>query len=93
MTDLKGHRDGKHQLHMIGNAHMDPVWIWDWREGFGEVWATFRSALDLLDEHPDCVFTASSAAHHEWMELHDPAMFERIRSAVAAGRWCVVGGM
>jgi alpha-mannosidase len=93
MTDLKGHQDGKHQLHMIGNAHMDPVWIWDWREGFGEVWATFRSALDLLDEHPDCVFTASSAAHHEWMELHDPAMFERIRSAVAAGRWCVVGGM
>ncbi len=33
-------------LHLIGNAHMDPVWIWDWREGFGEVWATFRSALD-----------------------------------------------
>ena len=28
-------------MHLIGNAHMDPVWIWDWREGFGEVWATF----------------------------------------------------
>ena len=37
-------------LLVIANAHMDPIWIWDWREGFGEVWATFRSALDRLAE-------------------------------------------
>lgn len=82
-----------HTVHLIGNAHMDPVWIWDWREGFGEVWATFRSALDRLGEHAGIVFTASSAAHHEWIERHDPAMFEQVRAAVADGRWCLVGGM
>jgi alpha-mannosidase len=80
-------------VHLIGNAHMDPVWIWDWREGFGEVWATFRAALDRLAEHADVVFTASSAAHHAWIEQHDEALFEQIRAAVAAGRWCLVGGM
>ena len=80
-------------LHLIGNAHMDPVWIWDWREGFGEVWATFRSALDRLKESDDLIFTASSAAYYAWIEELDPAMFEEIIQSVAMGRWCVVGGM
>jgi alpha-mannosidase len=80
-------------LHMIGNAHMDPVWIWNWREGFGEVWATFGSALDRLEEYPDVIFTASSAAYYAWIEAHDPTMFTRIKDAVRDGRWCVVGGM
>jgi alpha-mannosidase len=80
-------------LHMIGNAHMDPVWIWNWREGFGEVWATFRSALERLEENPDVTFTASSAAYYAWIEVHDPTMFARIKEAVRDGRWCVVGGM
>ena len=85
--------DGTLSLHMIGNAHMDPVWIWNWREGFGEVWATFRSALERLDENPDVTFTASSAAYYAWIEAHDPEMFARIKDAVRDGRWCVVGGM
>lgn len=80
-------------MHLIGNAHMDPVWIWDWREGFGEVWATFRSALDRLRENEELVFTASSAAYYSWIEELDPSMFEEIRRAVESGRWCVVGGM
>ena len=37
-------------LHMIGNAHVDPVWLWRWREGFHEVEASFRSALERMDE-------------------------------------------
>jgi alpha-mannosidase len=84
---------GSRPLHLIGNAHIDPVWIWDWREGFGEVWATFRSALDRLSDHREFVFTASSAAFYAWIEHHDPAMFDEIRAAVASGRWCIVGGM
>ena len=23
-------------FHLIGNAHLDPVWLWDWREGLSE---------------------------------------------------------
>jgi len=84
---------GTEQLHLIANAHMDPVWIWDWREGFGEVWATFRSALDRIREHPELIFTASSASHHAWIAEHDPAMFAEIKAAVEAGRWFLAGGM
>jgi alpha-mannosidase len=84
---------GADSLYLIANAHMDPIWIWDWREGFGEVWATFRSALDRIAEHPDLIFTASSASHHAWIAEHDPAMFAEIKAAVAAGRWYLAGGM
>jgi len=79
-------------LHMIGNAHLDVVWLWPWQEGFGEVKATFRAALDLMNDCDDFLFTASSAALYEWIEHNDPAMFDEIKSRVAEGRWEIAGG-
>ncbi len=79
-------------LFMIGNAHIDPVWLWRWQEGFQEIKATFRSALDRMKEDEDFVFVASSAAFYAWIEQNDPAMFAEIRQSVADGRWGLVGG-
>jgi alpha-mannosidase len=79
-------------LHMIGNAHIDPVWLWQWPEGYQEVRATFRSAIDRLDENPDFVFTHTSVLFLAWVEESDPVLFGRIREYVAEGRWQVVGG-
>jgi alpha-mannosidase len=79
-------------LHMIGNAHIDPVWLWQWPEGYQEVRATFQSAIDRLDENPDFVFTHTSVLFLQWVEESDPDLFERIRARVADGRWQVVGG-
>ncbi|MCC6801239.1 MAG: alpha-mannosidase, partial [Anaerolineae bacterium] len=80
------------KLHMIGNAHIDPVWLWQWQEGFHEVKATFRSALDRMKEYDDFKFVASSAVFYSWVENSDPAMFAEIQQRVAEGRWQVVGG-
>ncbi len=77
-------------FHLIGHAHIDPVWLWDWREGHETVKATFRSALDRLREHPDMVFVHSSAAQYSWMEQH-PQLLAEIRDA-ARGQWEPVGG-
>ena len=79
-------------LHMIGNAHIDAVWLWPWEEGFAEVKATFASALDRMDEYPEFIFTCSSAAYYAWIEVNAPEMFERIRRRVAEGRWRITGG-
>lgn len=79
-------------VHMIGNAHLDPVWLWQWQEGFQEVKATFKSALDRIREYPDFVFTNSSAAYYEWVENNDPEMFEEIKQRIKEGRWIIVGG-
>lgn len=80
------------KLYMIGNAHLDPVWLWNWQEGFQETKATFRSALDRMKEDEDFIFSCSSAAYYEWIEKNNPAMFEEIRKRVAEGRWELVGG-
>lgn len=79
-------------LHMIGNAHLDPVWLWQWQEGFQETKATFRSALDRMKEYDDFIFTNSSAANYEWIENNEPEMFEEIKQRIKEGRWEIVGG-
>jgi alpha-mannosidase len=80
------------KLHMIGNAHIDPVWLWQWPEGYQEVRATFQSAVDRLDEYPDFVFTCDSSLFFRWVEESDRELFERIREHVATGRFQIVGG-
>ena len=79
-------------LHMIGNAHLDPVWLWRWPEGCAEAIATCWSAVDRLDEHAGFVFTRGEAVIYRWIEELDPPLFARIRSLVAEGRWAIVNG-
>jgi alpha-mannosidase len=80
------------KLHMIGNAHLDPVWLWQWQDGYHEAKATFRSALDRMQEYEDFIFISSSAAIYEWIEQSDPTMFAEIQRRVSEGRWKIVGG-
>lgn len=79
-------------VHMIGHAHIDPTWLWRWTEGYEEVRATFRSALDRMNETPAFKFTASSACFYMWTKTVDPEMFEEIRARVKEGRWEIAGG-
>src|SRR5688572_416764 len=79
-------------LHLIGNAHLDPVWLWDWREGLNEGISTCRAMVDLLREFPAARFIRGEAAIYEHVERHDPRLFEEIRGLIEAGRWDVVGG-
>jgi alpha-mannosidase len=82
----------KFKIHMIGQAHIDPVWLWNWSEGISVVHSTFQSALDRMKETPDFKFTASSAQFYHWVAENDPAMLKEIRKRVDEGRWCSVGG-
>lgn len=77
---------------MIGNAHIDPVWLWQWPEGYQEVRATFQSAIDRLEEYPDFVFTCDSSLFFAWVEESDEPLFEKIRERIAEGRFQVIGG-
>ncbi|MEZ3474831.1 MAG: hypothetical protein K1W27_18955 [Lachnospiraceae bacterium] len=83
----------KKNIHMIGNTHIDPVWLWQKAEGMQEVKSSFASALDRLDEFPNFKFTQSSISFLAWMKENCPEQFERIRARVAEGRWEIVGGM
>ena len=78
---------------MIGSAHLDPAWLWQWQEGYAEIKATFQSALDRMEETDDFIFTCAGACYYAWVEENEPAMFEKIRQRVEEGRWKIVGGM
>ena len=40
----------KKELHLICNAHLDPVWQWEWEEGAAETLSTFRVAAKFCHE-------------------------------------------
>ncbi len=80
------------KLYLIGNSHIDPVWLWRWQEGFSEILATFRSALDRMKDFPDFKYTSACASYYQLVEKVDPDMFAEIQERVREGRWCIVGG-
>ena len=80
-------------IRMIGQAHLDPVWLWRWTEGRAEALATSRSAVDRLREYPSFHYTRGEAQVYEWIEEECPALFAEIRALIDAGRWHVVNGM
>ena len=79
------------ELHLICNAHLDPVWQWDWNEGATAALATFYSACELADEY-DYIFCHNEALLYEYIEEYDPALFARIQALVKAGKWHIMGG-
>lgn len=79
-------------IHLIFQAHLDPIWLWPWTAGADAVLATCRNACDRLDAHPDLYFTFGEAWPLDLVERLDRPLFERIRDLVAEGRWDLSGG-
>ena len=80
------------KFHMIGHAHIDPVWLWPWTEGVAIVHSTFSAALDRMNETPGFCFISSSAQFYHWVAENDPKLMEKIKKRVADGSWCLIGG-
>src|SRR3546814_17436631 len=93
MRFVPGTADGTDvTVHLIFNAHIDPVWLWPWQSGMDEALATCRSACDRLDHNKDLIFTRGEAWVYDVVERLDPDLFGRIMKHVATGRWEITGG-
>ncbi len=79
-------------LYLICNAHIDPVWLWEWEEGLAETLSTFRAAAEMCEESEGFVFCHNEALLYQWTEEYEPALFEKIRALINAGKWSVMGG-
>jgi alpha-mannosidase len=79
-------------LHLICNAHLDPVWQWTWEEGWAEAVSTFREAARLLSEHDRLIFTHNESVLYRWVKGVDLHLFRTIRKWVEKGRWVIGGG-
>ncbi len=78
-------------MYLICNAHIDPVWQWDWEEGLAATLSTFRSVVNLSREY-DFVFAHNEAILYRWTERYDPELFAEIKKLIAAGKWKIMGG-
>ncbi len=79
-------------IHLICNAHIDPVWLWEWEEGAATALSTFRTAADLCEAYPGLIFNHNEALLYQWVEEYEPALFARILRLVQQGRWRIMGG-
>jgi len=92
MAPQKDNATSSNVVSLIGNAHLDPAWMWRMPEGLEAFSATCRSAIARIQEFPGFIFTCSSAAHYAFVEETDPKLFSEIQDAVKSGAWSIVGG-
>jgi len=80
------------QLHLICNAHIDPVWLWDIDEGISAALSTFRTAADFCEEYDGFIFNHNEVILYQWVEEYEPNLFARIQKLVKEGKWNIMGG-
>lgn len=80
------------KLHLLSNAHLDPVWQWEWEEGAAAAVSTFRAAADFCEEYDNYVFNHNEVILYKWVEEYEPELFVRIQRLVQAGKWHIMGG-
>ncbi len=79
------------KIHLICNAHIDPIWQWDWQEGASAVLSTFQSAVNLAEKH-DYIFCHNEVTVYKYVEEYAPELFSKIQELVKKGKWHIMGG-
>ncbi len=82
-----------HRVVATGHAHIDSAWLWPVRETVRKCARTFANVIALCDEHPDLVFSCSSAQQYAWVKQYYPELWGRLKEKVADGQFVPVGGM
>ena len=70
----------------IGHGHLDMAWLWPLRETRRKSARTYAKALNAIDANPGYIYGTSQPQQLWWMKNHQPALYARIKDAVAAGR-------
>ena len=81
----------KKRIHLVCNAHIDPIWQWDWPEGVSATLSTFYTAARLCDEF-DYIFCHNEVTVYKYIEEYAPELFEKIKELVKLGKWHIMGG-
>lgn len=82
----------KYTGHLVGHAHIDLQWLWEWQEGIVASRDTFNQAVKFMDEYPGFTFSQSSSVIYQAVEEAYPDIFKRVQEKVKKGQWELVGG-
>jgi alpha-mannosidase len=78
--------------HLVGYAHIDFQWLWDWQEAEVASRDTFNQAVKFMGEFPGFQFSQSSLGLYKAVEENYPELFEKVKKEVADGRIELLGG-
>ncbi|MCR4615684.1 MAG: hypothetical protein K5756_06000 [Clostridiales bacterium] len=78
-------------LSLIGNSHLDLVFMWAYKEYVRKVGRTHATMLRLMEQYPDFIFSQSTAVTYEEMKNRYPDLFRQIKERIKEGRWEYIG--
>ncbi len=70
----------------IGHGHLDMAWLWPLRETHRKAARTYTRQLNNIADDDVFRYGTSQPQQLAWMKQEHPAIFARIKDAVAAGR-------
>lgn len=82
----------KYTGHLVGHAHIDLQWLWEWQEGIVSSRDTFNQAVKFMEEFPGFTFSQSSSVIYQAVEEAYPDIFKKVQEKVKKGQWELVGG-
>jgi len=94
LKDLYANHNPTHtfELSGIGHAHIDTAWLWPLAETWRKCERTFSTATAYMRDYPEYRFSCSQAYQYAIIKDRNPDLYERIKRAVKAGQWVIVGG-
>ncbi len=98
-TWLRDNFYGKHchdktpKVYCVGHTHIDVAWLWTLKVTQDKALRSFSTVLRHMEEYPDYIFMSSQPQLYKYVQKNAPEVYERIREAVAAGRWEPEGAM
>ncbi|MCU1480187.1 MAG: hypothetical protein JWQ19_973 [Subtercola sp.] len=70
----------------IGHGHLDMAWLWPLRETHRKAARTYVRAVNTIEEHDGYLYGTSQPQQLLWMKQEQPALYDRVKEAVAANR-------
>ena len=80
-------------IHIVGHAHMDMSWLWDYYETMKMCNDNLRQTVAFMKEYPDFTMVQSQASVYNFVKKVDPLLFKGVQKYVKQGRLEPVGGM
>src|SRR5438477_7186832 len=91
-TDNKPDLSKEPTLYVVGYAHLDTEWRWEYPQVINEyLRRTMEETFALFEKYPHYVFNFSGANRYRLMKEYYPADFAKLTQFVHSGRWFPAG--
>ena len=77
----------------VGHTHIDIAWLWTIAQTREKAQRSFSTMLSLINQYDDFIFMSSQPILYQFVKENDLKLYNKIKEAVAKGKWEVEGGM